>query len=174
MAIYGTLEDADAYHAARGNAAWAAATEPNRLAALQRATDYIDGRYRYQTAGGCWKSMFRGTKTGGRAQELEWPRTGATDSDGNLIPDDEVPIEIEHATYEAALLELLNPGSLSPTFVASAMVTREKVGPIEVAYAESQFVDGWPPNRPVVSAIDDILAGLICDKPLFGVGVRVV
>lgn len=173
MAIYGTLEDANAYHAARGNAGWAG-TDPEKLAALQRATDYIDGRYRYQTAGGCWKSMFRGTKTGGRVQELEWPRTDAIDSDGNLIPDDEVPIEIEHATYEAALREIVDPGSLSPTFVASAMVTREKVGPIEVAYAESQFDGGWPPNRPVVPAIDDILAGLICDKQIFGVGVRVV
>lgn len=173
MAIYGTLANANAYHMARGNTGWTGA-DALREAALQRATDYIDGRYRYQTAGGCWKSMFRGTKTGGRAQDLEWPRTGATDSEGNEIPDDEVPVEVEHATYEAALRELLEPGSLSPVFVEAQQVTREKVGPIEVSYSEATMHGAMPPNRPVVPAIDDILAGLICDKPIFGVGVRVV
>lgn len=173
MAIYGTLADADAYHLARGNAGWTG-TDEAKNAALQRATDYIDGRYRYMTAGGCWMSMFRGKRTAGRAQDLEWPRTGATDSEGNEIPDDEVPVEVEHATYEAALLELLDPGSLSPVFVAAQQVTREKVGPIEVAYSDAQGGGAMPPNRPMVPAIDDILAGLICDKPPFDVGVRVV
>lgn len=174
MAIYGTLIGANSYHTARGNVAWAEGSIPEREAALQRGTDYIDGRYRYQTAGGCWKSMFRGVRTDGRAQDLEWPRTGAKDSEGNAIPPDEVPVEVEHATYEAALLELLNPGSLSPIFVASQLVTKEKVGPIEVGYSDPQTDGTMPPNRPVVPAIDDILSGLICDRPKFGVGVRVV
>ena len=174
MAIYGTLADANAYHLARGNAGWTGA-DPAKEAALQRATDYIDGRYRRLTGGGCWVSMFRGKRTAGRDQELEWPRTGATDSEGNEIPDDEVPDEVENATYEAALLELTTPGSLSPVFVGSQQVTKEKVGPIEVQYAETEQQAGqMPPNRPVVPLIDDILAGLICNKPPFGVGVVVV
>ena len=173
MAIYGTRADADAYHLARGNTGWTG-TNDAKDAALQRATDYIDGRYRYMTAGGCWKSMFRGTKTGGLAQELEWPRTGATDSEGNEIPDDEVPLKVEYATYEAALLELANPGSLSPIYVAARQVLRQKVGPIERTFAEPKEGDAMPPNRPMVPLIDDLLASLICDKPLFGVGVRVV
>jgi len=175
MTIYGTLIGANDYHAARGNAAWAAGEIADREAALQRATDYIDGRYRMQTAGGCWVSMFRGKRADGRAQDLEWPRTGATDSEGNEIPDDQVPVEVERATYEAALLELTTPGSLSPVFVGSQQVTKEKVGPIEVQYAETEVKAGqMPPNRPVVPMIDDILAGLVCDKPPFGVGVVVV
>lgn len=173
MAIYGTISDANAYHTARGNAGWTGSNEAKE-AALQRATDYIDGRYRVQTAAGCWVSMFRGKRTAGRAQGLEWPRTGATDSEGNEIPDDEVPVEVEHATYEAALLELTSPGSLSPVFVAAQQVTREKVGPIEVAYSDAQGDGAMPPNRPVVPAIDDILAGLICNTPPWGVGVVVV
>lgn len=171
--MYGTLSDANQYHADRGNAAWAG-TDESKTAALIRASDYIDGRYRYQAAGGCWRSMFRGTKTGGRAQEREWPRTGATDSDGNAIPDNEVPVEVERATYEAALRELTEPGSLSPDFVASGQVTRETVGPITVQYAAGQAEGAMTPNRPVVTAVDDILTGLICDRPKFGVGVRVV
>lgn len=174
MAIYGTLGDADAYHALRGNTAWGDAAEVAREASLQRATDYIDGRYRMQTAGGCWVSMFRGKRTAGRGQDLEWPRTGATDSEGSEIPDDEVPVEVEHATYEAALLELLNPGSLSPIFDPSQLITKEKVGPVETTYSDPTGDGKNPPNRPVVPIIDDILAGLICDKPPFGVGVRVV
>ncbi len=174
MAIYGTIADADAYHAARGNAAWGAAGDADRNAALQRATDYIDGRYRRMTAGGGWVSMFRGARTEGRGQSLEWPRTGATDAEGNEIPDDEIPTEVKEATYEAALRELASPGSLSPDFVAAQQVTREKVGPIEVAYAEPQGSGAMPPNRPSVPVIDDILAGLIVDAPPFGVGVRVV
>lgn len=175
MAIYGTLTDANAYHAERGNAAWAAATDPAKGAALQRATDYIDGRYRRQTATGCWVSMFPGKRTSGRAQDLEWPRTGASDSEGNPIPDDQVPVEVEHATYEAALLELTSPGSLSPTFDASQQVIRQKVGPIEREFAEAKTdSNGMPPNRPVIPVIDDLLASLICERAPFGVGVRVV
>lgn len=174
MAIYGTLADANAYHTARGNAGWTGA-DAAKEAALQRATDYIDGRYRRMTAGGCWVSMFRGKRTDGRDQDLEWPRTGATDSEGDEIPDDEVPIEVEEATYEAALLELANPGSLSPVFVGARQVLKQKVGPIERTFAEAKADDGaMPPNRPVVPAIDDIIAGLICNRPPFGVGVVVV
>ncbi|RZZ90601.1 DnaT-like ssDNA-binding protein [Pseudoxanthomonas winnipegensis] len=158
--MYGTLQGADAYHLARGNAAWAAGAEAARTAALVRATDYIDGRYRYQLPSGIWQSMFTGVRTDGRAQPNEFPRTGAVDYDGNALPSDEVPVEVVNATYEAALRELTAPGSLSPDFVSSEQVTREKVGPIEVSYGSSTAA-GAPPNRPVIPAIDEILAPLL-------------
>lgn len=173
MSIYGTVEDADIYHTARLNAAWTG-TDDEKTAALQRATDYIDGRYRYQTAGGCWKSMFRGVKTGARAQELEWPRTGAVDSEGNEIPDDEVPIEVQEATYEAALRELVEPGVLAPDYTGTAQVTQETVGPITVKYAEAKTNGAQTPNMPTIPVVDNLLAGLICDRPRAGVGVVVV
>lgn len=160
MAIYGTLVAADAYHAARGNAGWTG-TDADKLAALQRATDYIDGRYRYKLPSGRWLSMFTGTRTDGRSQDLEWPRTGAVDYEGNEIPDTEVPIEVESATYEAALRELTDPGSLSPDFVPASQVTKEKVDVVEVQYAAPQASDGMLPNRPIVPEIDEILAPLL-------------
>lgn len=43
--MYGTLEGANTFHSARGNAAWAAASEEARQQALQRASDYIEARY---------------------------------------------------------------------------------------------------------------------------------
>ena len=167
MTHYGTLAAADAYHAARGNVAWGDAAEPARVAALVRASDYVDARYVYQR-GGCWASMFPGEKTGGRAQGRAWPRTGV---DG--VPDDEVPAEVERATYEAAYRELSEPGSLLPDYVASSQLTRVKVGPIEESYATAQGGDG-PPNMPQLPAVDRLLAGLLCQRPAFGVGVRVV
>ncbi|HFL1951874.1 TPA: DnaT-like ssDNA-binding protein, partial [Stenotrophomonas maltophilia] len=66
--MYGTLEGANSYHQARGNAAWAAGTEQAREGALVRATDYIDGRYRVLLASGRWASMFPGVRTAGRGQ----------------------------------------------------------------------------------------------------------
>ncbi|WP_367346453.1 DnaT-like ssDNA-binding protein [Stenotrophomonas bentonitica] len=170
--MYGTLEGADSYHQARGNAAWGAGSDEARTGALIRATDYIDGRYRVLLASGRWSSMFPGVRTAGRGQPNEWPRTGAVDYDGDLIQPDEIPDEVERATYEAALRELVAPGSLSPDYVATEAVTREKVGPIEVSYADAS-VTGQVPNRPVISAIDEILAPLL-RTPAAGPAVRVV
>lgn len=153
---YGTLLGADAYFSARGISAWSAAAEAARTAALVRASSYIDGRYR---------SRFSGRKAGGRPQPLEWPRIDAVDASGEDIADDEVPVEVEHATYEAALRELQAPGSLSPDVVGTARVLREKVGELEVQYADATGVED---ARPLVTIIDDILSGLLVsasDKP---------
>jgi len=158
--MYGTLEGADTYHQARGNASWVAGDDGARTAALNRATDYIDGRYRILLPSGRWASMFPGVRTAGRGQQNEWPRTGAIDNEGARIGADEVPVEVLQATYEAALRELARPGSLSPDFVASALATRKKVGPIEIAYSD-KAADGGVPTRPVITVIDEILAALL-------------
>lgn len=163
--MYGTLAGANDYFAARGNSEWAAAADDDKTAALQRATDYIDGRYRVLLATGRWASQFTGRRTDGRNQDNEWPRTGAVDYDGNAIDPDVVPDEVERATYEAASRELAEPGSLSPDYVASSQVTSEQVGSIKVTYAGAQSSsgtqDGGAPNRPVIPAIDEILAPLL-------------
>lgn len=169
---YGEVADADTYHSDRGNTAWTG-SEAVKTAALVRASQYVDGRYRWRLKSGRWQSMFRGSKAGGRAQALEWPRTGATDYEGNEIPDNEVPVEVEHATYEAALRELVTPGSLSPDYTASAQVTQETVGPVTVKYAESKETDNSTPNRPVVPAIDEIIAPVVF-RPYEFPGVTVV
>lgn len=129
MSIYGDLEGALAYHAARGNAAWSAdgVTDEQRTAALTRASSWVDG----------YRSRFPGRKAGGRAQEREWPRVGASDAEDNEIADDEIPVEIEQATYEAALRELVEPGSLSPDLERGGAVKRLKAGSVEIEYADS-------------------------------------
>jgi hypothetical protein len=159
---YGTVIAADAYHEARGNTAWTG-SDPLKEAALTRASQYVDGRSRWRFPSGRWTSMFVGTKAGGRAQELEWPRVGAVDHNGFEIDSATVPLEVQHATYEAALRELVSPGSLTPDYVASAQTIREKVGPVEVQYAEPKTTTfGYgTPNQPVITAVDVLLAPLL-------------
>lgn len=161
--MYGELSGARAYHAARGNAAWASASDDDLNSALLRASVYIDSRYRHQYPTGAWVSMFSGAKTGGRNQEREWPRSGASDYEGNSIPADDVPLEVVHATYEAAERERAIPGSLSPDYVPSQIAIKEKVGPIEVQYMTGSSGN---PVRPIVSAIDEIIAPVIIGSSL--------
>jgi len=166
--FYGTVAAADAYHAARANAAWTG-DDVAKQAALIRASVYIDGRYRKLLASGVWQSLFPGVKTEGRGQAREWPRTGAEDYEGHAIPSDQVPIEVEQATYEAALRELVEPGSLSPDFVAASTVKRQKVGPIEEEFSVAAGADGAASVRPVISIIDEMIAPVLvarCTLPV--------
>ena len=75
---------------------------------------------------------------------------------------DEAPEPVKYAIIEAARRELVEPGSLSPDFVASRQIKSEKkgVGPLtkEVTYADAA---GAASARPSIAAIDNLLAGLI-------------
>lgn len=148
--MYGTVGDADTYHAARGNAAWAAASSSDRSAALERGSLYLDGAFPI------WR--LPGSPTAAD-QEHFWPRTGVVDYWGNAIASDSVPLRVERAAYEAALIELSAPGSLTPTYTESARVTREKVGPIEVEYAESMA--GAAASIPIPTTIHALMAPLL-------------
>jgi hypothetical protein len=150
---YGSLPDALAYHQARGNAAWTATGgDEDRHAALLRASVWIDSTYR---------ARFSGMKTDGRSQVREWPRTEALDVSGDQIPADEVPLEVEEATYEAALRELVRPGSLAPDFDGKASIKAErvKVGSIEEE-TEYQTAAAAAP-KPKFVVIDGILHNVL-------------
>ncbi|KAA8712942.1 DnaT-like ssDNA-binding protein [Pseudomonas cannabina] len=161
--FYGSISEADQYHEVRANTAWTG-EDMAKQAALIRASVYIDGRYRKLLASGVWQSLFPGVKTEGRGQAREWPRTGAYDYEGNPIPADQVPVEVEQATYEAALRELVDPGSLSPDFVSASMVKREKVGPLETEFAVSVGADAASSVRPVISVIDEMIAPVLAAR----------
>lgn len=157
---YGTLAGALAHHTARGNAAWgAAATDALREGALLRASDWLDGTFR---------TRFPGWKKDGRNQLREWPRSDVVDREGWGVSADVVPREIERATYEAALRELVTPGSLSPDFVASQQIVSETVGPISTTYRANVDQNDV---RPVLHTVEDILSPLLGDArevQLFG------
>lgn len=159
--IYGTLEEADAYHEDRGNAAWTG-EDASKEAALLRASAWLDGAYGFR---------FPGSKTGGREQERAWPRTEAIDVEGEEIADDEIPREIKHATFEAALRELASPGSLAPDYTLAQAVKSERVGQISIEYRDAINPESF---RPTLMLIDDILASLLGAKSpvLFGATTR--
>lgn len=119
-------------------------------AAAIRATTWIEGNFR---------SQFPGTPVNGRDQALHFPAEDGIDANGYDIPSDEVPVEVQKATAEAALRELASAGSLSPDqAVGSSVVKREKVGSLEVEYA---VADGGIPAAPWFPTIAGILAPLI-------------
>lgn len=73
---------------------------------------------------------------------------------------DAAPESVRFAIIEAAQRELAAPGSLSPDYVASKVVRREKkqVGPLakELEYAEATSAASV---RPDIEIIDQLLAG---------------
>lgn len=146
---YAALDRANTYHAARGNAGWSG-TDDAKEAALRRATAWLDGRF-----GARWP----GYKTAGRAQSLDWPRSNATDREGEAIQPDEIPAEVVNATCEAALRELSAPNSLSPDVTPGTAKVLTQVGKL-----------AWTPLRanadpsdmaPVLLAVDRALSGLL-------------
>ncbi len=113
---YASRADADAYHAARGNAAWAAASTDARDAALRLATQYLDTRYR-------WVGN-RSTLT----QALEWPRY--------FVPKLGYPSGWPQPRVVNACIELALR-ALSVDLLADDEgrdVLSEQVGPISVTY----------------------------------------
>ncbi|WP_369123816.1 DnaT-like ssDNA-binding protein, partial [[Ruminococcus] torques] len=69
-------------------------------------------------------------------------------------------VEVEYATYEAAIRELSSPGSLSPDYVPSKLVKRQKVDVIEREFFEPGEL-GSAPSTPVVSVIDNLIAPVL-------------
>lgn len=162
MSYYGTLDGAADYHTTRGNTAWViGGDDGQKLAALARASTYVDGLGQRRLDNGRFISLFPGVPTGGRAQRLAWPRTGAADMVGQTIDPATVPYEVEAATYEAALRELAEPGSLSPDYRPGSIVKREKLDVIETEYvtpATADTSDGRSPVRPVLTIVSELLA----------------
>lgn len=142
---YCAVVDASAYHAARGNAAWAAlASDTVREQYLRRATDYMEQVYRSRWLG------YRNTTT----QALSWPRSQVPFPDGGVYAyyaNDAVPTEVKNACAELALKAAA--GELAPDI--EQRVKREKVDVLEVEYAETG------PQYAQYRAIDNLLAPLL-------------
>lgn len=146
---YGTVAGADTYHDDRGNTAWDGTADAKAIALL-RGSEYIDHNFR---------SAFPGWKAQLRAQIREWPRSWAYDIEGNTLPADEVPTEVERAAYEAAIRELANPGILFPDMNAPGkQITSASVGPISVSYTGPT---GIKSVTPIISVIRGILAPIL-------------
>lgn len=165
--FYGTIMGADAYHTARGNElVWLALDETEKTTALLRASEWIDGNY--------WM-LFGGLKTGQRAQIREWPRTGAWDVYDYTIDPMTIPREVEQATYEAALREAVQPGSLAVDFTASDVIKKASVHQaVSVEFGGDGSASDAQLTIPAVDAIlAPILTGAGAVSALSGSTVRV-
>ncbi|MER9829173.1 hypothetical protein NKJ51_12400 [Mesorhizobium sp. M0134] len=148
MAGYGDDAGFTAYAAAAGYTVPAGTI----AAARQRGSAYIDGTYGMR---------FPGRPTGGLAQERAWPRTGATVY-GSTLASDLIPQRVIDASYEAAYLELVKPGSLSVSFDPSRKVKRQRVEGIEREFFEpSDSGNIFAPDAPISTIIEGLLAPLI-------------
>lgn len=92
-----SVTDATTYHAAMGNAAWAALTsDAIREQCLRKATAYMEGRYRDKYSG-----MRKAT-----TQALSWPRVWVPIKDAPIASyyaTDSVPSAVKNACAELAL-----------------------------------------------------------------------
>jgi hypothetical protein len=128
---YIAVADATTYHANRGNTAWSAlASDTVREQLLRQAADFMVQEYRARWAG----------SRIGITQRLDWPRYDVPIKDAPtgygtfaaVYPYDEVPEAVRNACAELALKAASGPLRADVT----PPVVREKVGPLEVEYAE--------------------------------------
>lgn len=123
---YLSVADFKAYHDDRGND-YSGSDDAAIGAAIIKATDYVDGRFRYV-----------GRKANGFAQSTEWPRLEAYDPDDDSI--DGVPTAVKEACAEYAFRALsaeLAPDPEQSATGVRVQSTTTKVGVIEesITYA---------------------------------------
>lgn len=115
-----SVADADAYHAARGAAAWAALTPDAKEQALRRATDHM----------AVYAHRWKGERTSS-TQTLDWPRSGVV-ANGYDVDYRTVPTAVANACASLALRAA--SADLAPDLGAQKQSVT--VGPISTTYAQ--------------------------------------
>lgn len=116
----------------------------------QRGSAYVDGVY---------GSDFPGVAAGGYSQERAWPRAGAR-VQGGYVPDDVIPVQIEHAAYFAGYQDAITPGVLEISAATSGAVKRRKIDTIEIEYASGSG-DVIADGTKRFSVIEGLLAAFL-------------
>lgn len=143
--IYGTFAAAQAYHAMRGNTAWATMTEDEGNPLLVKATDYIERQFYGQ---------WRGDAKPGNV--LAWDREGAEDDAGEPILG--IPDLLVRAM--AAVAELYRSGvDLDAPLTDDAAIKKTKVDVLEVEYDTTARLRGAPVPVHVYRMLEPLLAG---------------
>jgi len=144
---YVTIVEYEAYCEERGYSQ----THPHAtvLAKGLVASEWLDARY---------ASQFPGLKTGGRNQEREWPRTGASDKEGYAIDSTVVPKEIKYAAFEALRREVASPGTLAQDYTPSKYQSASVSGAVSVNYTNFNSVGEMQIQLQIVN---DILSPIL-------------
>lgn len=154
----GTLAEADAWHLSMGNSTWTG-TDEVKEQAMRRAIVWLDGQF---------GSRFVGVPASA-TQARQWPRSNAYYR-GVLLAEDAIPEAYKRAQFEAALIELESPGGLTASASTEGQqVIREKIGEIEIQYAE-----GVVQTSSAKAIVEIQLGGLIksATPSMFGGSVR--
>lgn len=127
---------------------WAALSDDQKSRCLVEATRWLD------------RQKWAGTRSSG-AQPLQWPREGATYSDGSAVPGTPfVPDELVAACYELAVLVSTKPAASSALPSAAGNIKRVEGGPAKVEFFRPDLgvpSSGFPPD--VQAMIAQFLAG---------------
>lgn len=143
-----TVAQADAYQVARGNAAWSALAEADKEKHLILGSASLADATRYP---------FKGNRTGGYAQRQPWPRLGAVERHGDLIPENAMPWQVIDAVCYLAGVSAQGT-DLTPDLKRGGMVKQKTIGPLTTVYA-----DGAPVGT-IYQAAYGILAPLLRDE----------
>jgi hypothetical protein len=148
MAAYGSDELFEAWLTENGYALPDGA--PTAAVLRVRGSGYIDGTY---------GPRFTGTPTGGFAQALQWPRTGA-EAYGVAIGDTVIPDAVVRASYHAAYAEAVTPGSLSVSYTPGTAKVLTEVKGIKWTVVGDASAEGSMVVR--LSAVEGLLAPFLC------------
>lgn len=110
-----------------------------------RAMDYIES----------FAEQFKGVRTVGLDQPLEWPRSGAIIDDVE-IDDDYMPLQLLRAQNQL-VIEQAAGVVLQPTLTLVGRVKRKKTGPLETEWFDS-VQSGF---QPIIPAVDAFLSPLL-------------
>lgn len=155
--------EVDAYGTNAGFAAWLAAQGLSLpVGSLPIATlraigsGYVDAAYGWRLS--CSQ------RTGGWAQELEWPRTGQS-RNGQPIPPDLIPTGWIQASYRAAYLAAMTPGWTTRGSDPGRMTQRERVDVVERTFfapGEAAGRGDIAPGMPFDALINSLVTPWLC------------
>lgn len=160
MDSYSTAAKAKVEWAKRGYD-HAAMTDEEIDQLLLAASEFCDGMGLRETSPGVYMNLFPGKPTEGRAQARAWPRTDAVDLYGEPYADDEIPPALVRATHEAAWYAKQNAGGLNVAFKRDQIVQSRRVETIARTFFEPKSVNGMPPTRPEIPAVQTAMAMLL-------------
>lgn len=155
MAGYGNDLDFQTWLSDRGLSLPTGAPADDVLRLL--GSDYVDNAYG-------WK-LSCSQKSNGPSQERMWPRTKHR-ANGDVLPDDFIPMGWVYASYRAAWLEATNPGWTQSLVDATRQTRREKVDSIEREFFSAEEAAGSDvsPGMPSDAIINGMVAPWLCSN----------
>jgi hypothetical protein len=137
----------------RSSTAWLALTEAEKEGLLRNSTMFIDSEY-----AGRWSGCVLNN-----TQSLSWPRQNAEKRNGQSIPSDEVPDEVEKACAFIAVETITNGVYYDED--NGARIASESVGLGSGALTESKSYQGGKDSSYSSKSADLVLKPLLSGSP---------